>query len=284
MDRLIGLSGDDRFHVDSASDVVVEGLGGGNDRVYSSVTYVLATGQHVEMLSTSDSSGTVAISLTGNSYSQTLIGNAGNNRLTGGGGADKLIGHGGNDHYHVDSASDTVVEADNGGTDRVFSSVSYTLGAGQRVETLSADDAHGTRGIALTGNSYAQTIIGNSGSNMLDGKGGSDTLVGGAGSDTFAFTSSLGATNRDRILDFDASADRIALDSNTFGGLTRGRLDTEVFAIGSAARETDDRIIYNPENGALLFDADGAGGAAAIRFATLTTDLTNLGANDFLVI
>ena len=44
-----------------------------------------------------------------------------------------------------------------------------------------------------------------------------------------------------------------------------------------------DRIVYDNTTGALLFDSDGVGGAAAVQFAELSTGLalTNL---DFLVV
>ncbi|MBE9139178.1 hypothetical protein IQ254_18585 [Nodosilinea sp. LEGE 07088] len=38
--------------------------------------------------------------------------------------------------------------------------------------------------------------------------------------------------------------------------------------MGAAAADASDRFIYN-NNGALLFDVDGAGGAAQVQIATL---------------
>lgn len=51
----------------------------------------------------------------------------------------------------------------------------------------------------------------------------------------------------------------------------------------SQAQDTDDRMIYNPQTGALMFDPDGAGAQAAIQFATLQPSL-ELNAGDFVVI
>ena len=55
------------------------------------------------------------------------------------------------------------------------------------------------------------------------------------------------------------------------------------FVIGAAAQDADDRIVYDDTTGALLFDSDGVGGAAAVQFAVVNTGLalTNL---DFLVV
>ena len=62
-----------------------------------------------------------------------------------------------------------------------------------------------------------------------------------------------------------------------------GNISAGEFVIGAAAQDADDRIIYNSGTGALLYDSDGAGGAAAIQFAQVNTGLglTHL---DFLVV
>ena len=45
--------------------------------------------------------------------------------------------------------------------------------------------------------------------------------------------------------------------------------------------DADDRILYDPATKALLFDADGVGGAAAIQFAVSQAPVA---ASDFIVI
>ena len=62
-----------------------------------------------------------------------------------------------------------------------------------------------------------------------------------------------------------------------------GALTSDAFFIGSAAHDADDRIIYNSSNGALNYDPDGTGGAAATRFATLSTGLALTNA-DFKIV
>ena len=190
---LAGGAGDDQYVVDSATDIVVELAGQGNDRIYASISYRLAAGVSVEILSTDFNAGTAAIDLTGNALANTLYGNDGANVLNGGGGADFMDGKGGDDLYVVDHAGDAVAEAAGGGTDRLFASVSYALTAGAWVETLSTMDHAGTAAINLTGNELANTIFGNAGANLLtggagndllDGKAGNDILSGGANDDT----------------------------------------------------------------------------------------------------
>lgn len=50
-------------------------------------------------------------------------------------------------------------------------------------------------------------------------------LYGGIGHDVFIFSTSLSIFNVDRIMDFDASQDRIALGRAVFSNLTPGALD-----------------------------------------------------------
>jgi VCBS repeat-containing protein len=282
VDVLIGYGGNDTYFIDVAATQPVEALGGGFDQLYTSVSYVLGFSE-VELLSTNNTAGTGAMNLTGNDLNQTIVGNDGVNLLHGGGGVDVLIGYGGNDIYYTDVAATQVVEGVGGGNDQLYTSVSYVLGAGAEVELLSANDSAATAAINLTGSSSGQLVLGNAGANVLDGKGGADTLVGYGGADTFAFTSALGAGNVDVIADFVSGTDKIALDDAVFTALGLGALSANAFVIGSAALDADDRIIYNSSNGALYYDADGAGGQAAVQFATLS-GAPALTASDFTVI
>jgi Ca2+-binding RTX toxin-like protein len=276
-DVMFGRTGDDIYIVDNVLDGVFENGGEGNDTVRTSVSYTLAA--NVETLEAA--AGSAAINLTGNDAANTLRGNDGANILDGGLGADAMFGGLGDDIYVVDNAGDGVTENAGEGTDTVRTSINYTLGA--NVETLEA--AAGSAALTLTGNSGVNTIRGNDGANIIDGGLGNDTLTGGLGVDTFAFTTALGATNIDAITDFLTGTDKILLGGavgQPFAALATGSLRAGTLVIGTAALDADDYLIYNSATGALLYDADGVGGNAAVQFATLATGL-NLTVVDFTV-
>ena len=122
--------------------------------------------------------------LLGTGANDWLNGLGGNDTLDGAAGADTMVGGPGDDLYIVDDAGDVTTEQPNEGTDRVNSSISWTLGA--NIENLTL-----TGGAAIdgSGNSLANSITGNAAANVLDGGTGNDTLVGGAGDDTYVVDS-----------------------------------------------------------------------------------------------
>lgn len=127
-------------------------------------------------------------------------------------------------------------------------------------------------------------IEGGGGNDTLRGYDGNDTLTGGGGADGFVFSSSLHATkNVDKITDFSVADDTVRLEARIFTEAgAPGMLAANAFHVGAAATTMDHRIIYNDATGALSYDADGVGGDAAVRFATLTTGLALTNA-DFVV-
>ncbi|MFN8952330.1 MAG: bluetail domain-containing putative surface protein [Aphanizomenon sp.] len=179
------------------------------DTLTASVTTTLPA--NVENLTLT---GAAAINGTGNAGNNVITGNTGNNILNGGAGIDTLIGGLGNDTYVVDSATDTITELANGGTDTIQSSVTYTIAALVNVENLTLTGAAAING---TGNSGNNVIIGNTGNNILNGGLGTDTLIGGLGKDTLTgwlgvdrfdyltLTDSL-LSNFDVVTDFNALA------------------------------------------------------------------------------
>ena len=207
-DTMYGGGGDDTYFVDNFNDIVNEALGqGANDWVKTSVTYSLRLGSEVEVLATSDLSGTAQINLTGNEFKNWIIGNSGSNVLDGGAGGDNMLGWIGNDFYIVDNFNDVVTEyAGQGTLDRVQTSVTYSLTAGSEIEVLETTNPSGTALIDLTGNEFNNKIIGNNGNNVLNGGGGLDTLIGSIGADTFVWSAvkdtALAGDEADVVTDF----------------------------------------------------------------------------------
>lgn len=282
-DAMTGGDGSDTYYVDNVGDIVTETNTSTalseSDTVISSITYTL--GANVERLTLS---GTAAIDGTGNSLNNALTGNFGVNVLNGLGGADTMTGGDGHDFYYVDNAGDVVIETNAdvlGGTDRVHSSINYTLGT--NVENLFLTGTAPVNGTGNTlsnnirGNNRVNTLSGDAGNDFLEGLGGNDVLIGGTGNDYFKFATAL-ASNVDTITDFTNAAgnnDIIGLDDAIFTALSVGALTSAQFlsqAGATAATNINQRIVYNSTTGDLYYDADGSllGGVAAVKFATLS--------------
>lgn len=295
-DKMAGGAGDDTYIVDTTGDTVTEASNAGYDTVRaSSSSYTLTA--NVEALIYTGSSGFSGTGnaldnvITGGNGADKLDGGAGNDTLDGGAGDDTLIGGAGNDTYYGGLGSDTISFA--GITGSVTFSLAVSgpqatggagtdqLGVGHSVENLIGGSGADT----LTGDAGANRIDGASGNDTLNGGLGNDILVGGSGKDTFVFNTALGPSNIDRIESFNVADDTIALENNgIFNGLATGKLAAGAFNTGKAATQSDDRILYDKATGALYFDPDGVGGAAAVQFATLTNVSGTVSAADFLII
>jgi subtilisin family serine protease len=288
-DQMSGGTGNDTYIVDRQTDVIIESAGHGTaDRVLASASFVLAANDNIETLATTNSLGLGIINLKGNALTQAITGNAGVNRLSdgGGAGADVLTGLRGNDTYIIGNAHTTIGEVANGGTaDRVNAAVSFTLAANDNIETLATTDVAGLGTINLKGNALAQTILGNAGANSINGAAGSDILTGFGGADRFVFNTAFSAQNIDHITDFDVPRDTIVIAAAMFGGLSLHGLSAAAFYKSAAglAHDASDRIIYDTDSGALIFDSNGNAAGGRHQFATLAAHLaiTHL---DFFVI
>lgn len=145
--------------------------------------------------------------------------------------------------------------------------------------TAGADSLTGSAGIdsilglggndVLVGLGGNDTLNGGSGNDKLYGKDGADILTGGTGRDIFVFDTAI-SSGVDKITDFLAVDDSIQLENAFFTGLSAGSLTSSAFYIGAAAHDSSDRVVYDKASGALYFDADGTGSAAALQFAQLT--------------
>lgn len=85
-DNMVGGAGNDTYMVGSTSDIVVEAIGGGFDRVVSAVSRTLGENQEVLTLTGG------ALNGYGNALANLIQGNGANNTLTGGDGGDILQG------------------------------------------------------------------------------------------------------------------------------------------------------------------------------------------------
>lgn len=147
------------------------------------------------------------------------------------------------------------------------------------------DDLYGSLGDDdLYGGVGRDFLSGDYGSDYLSGGADSDTLTGGAGKDYFVFDTRSKANNVDKITDFKPSDDTIMLDNYIFAKIGRdGWLSGSAFVVGSKARDSSDRIIYQKNTGALYYDPDGTGAAAVVKLAQLKAGLA-LTKSDFYVL
>ena len=136
----------------------------------------------------------------------------------------------------------------------------------------------------VSGGSGNDLITGGAGTDHLNGDRGNDTLTGNAGDDDFNFQEALADGGVDLITDMTVGSDEIWLAS-WWGGLAAEFLVANQFRSGAGATTAttaNHRVIYNSTTGDLYFDADGAGGAAAVRFAVLGNTAA-IGFDDFHV-
>jgi Ca2+-binding RTX toxin-like protein len=180
------------------------------------------------------------------------------------------------------SLATTAQQNTGGGGRDTLSTIENVIG-GSAADNLTGD-ANANR---LDGGAGADILVGGAGNDVLIGGLGLDTLTGGVGLDTFLFNVDPTAANRDTIQAFSVADDTIQLDHVVFAALGVGALDVTAFnsaSTGAAALDVTDRIFYNTANGALYYDADGLGGAAAIQFATFTGLVGTLTSSDFVIV
>lgn len=201
--------------------------------------------------------------LDGSAYDDVLSGFAGNDSVYGNSGNDQLYGWQGNDYLDGGAGFDTLV----GG-----------LGDDELSGALKGDVIYGMEGNdLLRGGNGLDSLDGGVGNDILFGALGTDTLTGGQGNDVFKFTSALdGQINIDTLTDYTVGTDQIQLSASIFS----------VFAnqVGQSVG-LNEYLTYNQGTGALMYDADGSGGAPALQFATIgTASHPSLASDHFLII
>jgi len=245
--------------------------------------------------------------LTGNDGANLLSGLDGNDVLVGGRGVDTLLGGAGNDTLLASDAGELLDGGDgvdtldfsgigsrgwlylDGTDERGIARANAYAAAGSTVlgvenvtgsntgndATWGTDGANRLSGLGgsdrLYGKGGADTLLGGEGNDTLSGGAGADDLTGGAGADVFLFDTAPVAGTIDRVLDFEAGADRLAFSRAAFG-IAAGVTPVFVTNASPAATGSGPAILYDNAGGglgALLYDADGAGGAAAIQVTRL---------------
>ena len=226
------------------------------------------------------------LKMIGTGQNDVLTGTFENDRIDGRGGDDTMRGGKGADTYIVNSVRDIVDERHGNGVDLVESAVNFSLAGSRtfgRVENLKLT-GHDT--LSAEGNDYNNIITGNDADNLLTGAGGKGRFV---------FDTKPGASNLDEITDFTAGSDKIGISKAIFqvkevqGGtlvsvpLAINRNTFYVAAGATSAHDANDRFIYDTTSGALYFDKDGKGHAAAVEIALLD-GAPGLASGDFVLV
>ncbi|WP_342149904.1 calcium-binding protein [Methylorubrum sp. SB2] len=238
--------------------------------------------------------------LDGGTGDDSLDGGLGDDDLAGGAGNDSLDGGAGIDTAGFDDSAKAVTvdlgkgRATGNGTDTLknIENVSGSHHGDRLTGNAGRNELHGGDGNdsasggkgddSLHGDAGNDVLSGGDGRDRLEGGTGKDMLTGGSGDDTFVFTHATG-DGIDRITDFRHGQDTFELDHAGFAGLAAGALDADAFFLGSVAHDANDRILYDAKTGALSYDADGSGDAAAVQFAILKPHL-KLTVDDFHIV
>lgn len=213
-DHLSGDAGNDRLFGNRGNDTLLGGLGNdrlnggyGSDRLYGGVGADVLIGH--------DGNDTLygqagRDTLDGGAGADTIYGNVGDDRLLGGIGRDTLDGGRGNDRLYGGGDEDLLngnIGADllsgGGGADRLLGS-----DGNDRLLGNTGNDR-------LFGGDGNDRLNGGLGDDTLEGGAGNDVLFGGAGADRFIFYADFGT---DRVVDFTAGEDVLALDDAIWGG------------------------------------------------------------------
>lgn len=277
--------GDDLIDAGNDIDLLVGGYGsdiikgfGGNDTIYGDETADPFQAGMADNILGGTGRDTVFAGggddfVNGEDDNDFIDGGAGNDVIWGGGGRDTLRGGDGDDDiYATDHAGDPA------------NLIAIHIDYNGLTDAAADGNSAGTAGAHVPGGSFSGDILeGGDGNDRLHDSLGLDRMTGGAGKDHFIFETAIG-NHSDIVHDFKPKDDTIELDNAYFGGIGgAGDLAGKRFYAGTSAHDANDRIIYNPKTGYLIYDQDGEGGDPGIKFARLDAGL-KLTADDFLVI
>ena len=225
-DTMDGSTGNDKFFVQAAGDVVIERSGGGNDTILSSITFALpANVENLVLIGTGSIDGTGnngANDITGNAADNVISGGAGNDSLAGGDGIDTLNGGDGND----------LLEGNGGGDE-------------------------------LNGDAGKDTLDGGAGPDTLVGGAGNDLYLcdddqvmledPGEGIDTMRMTEAISAPDNIENMTYIGTADNVGFGANELDNLVTGNALSQSMS-GNAGIDT---ISYAYETNAVTVDLGG---------------------------
>lgn len=290
-DKLYGFAGNDTLLGGNGNDL----LSGGddNDQLYGDDgNDVLRGGWGNDLLqgSTGDDNlggGYGDDTLYGDLGSDVLKGDDGNDLLSGGAGVDSLDGGDEHDTLHGDGENDVLSGGDGNDILQGGEGNDYLDGglAHDHLQGDASDDvlSGGDGRDILQGGDGSDNLDGGSDNDDLRGGAGGDTLKGGAGHDRFFFDTSFnGIDDVDQIVDFENWKDEIVLSSIIFHTIEKGDLSPRAFVTGTAAIDSDTRIVFNLESHFLSYDPDGSGPLAAVRFANVKA--TTPTSSDFVIV
>ncbi|WP_210168668.1 calcium-binding protein, partial [Methylobacterium sp. Leaf108] len=182
-DTLEGGAGNDTYVVDNLADRVVEGPGGGQDVVRSSLAaYALgAQVENLELLTGAlvGAGNELDNRVTGNTLDNLLSGGQGVDTLQGGEGNDVLLGGSGPDRLEGGAGLDTASYA---GAAAVEPATGLGLVISLADQSVNTGEATGDTYVEvenLIGSGFADQITGDASDNRLEGGAGADTLSGG---------------------------------------------------------------------------------------------------------
>jgi Ca2+-binding RTX toxin-like protein len=279
---LSGFGGSDILYGDAGSDTVSFAFNEG-------AVYVDFFGRYA--LETSTITGTVLASdvivstdyffefenITGSRFGDRIYGNDADNILSGLGGSDILYAGGGNDTIsfadNIGAVSASIADSTAFETNESFFAAGFTVSTDYffEFENLIGSEFNDV----LTGSSGVNRINGGAGNDVINGGLGNDILTGGAGSDRFYIDNN----SVDNITDFVSLTDDIYILRSVFG-FSAGTNGVTIVNNGPAI--SPNSFIFDTATQTLSFDADGAGGNAAVQVATFG-GVATLTSSDFVL-
>ncbi|MDY6936542.1 MAG: calcium-binding protein [Cyanobacteriota bacterium] len=228
--------------------------------------------------------------LFGNNGDDSISGDDGNDLIFGNQGKDSIRGGQGHDLIHG-GQDDDLLSGENG-DDILYGEASNDFAfGGQGNDSISGGNGND----ALYGGRGEDVLDGGQGNDLIVGGQGNDYLTGGFGEDTFRFeffatsegdtlaslSNENGLLGTDTITDFNASEDRIELDSRLFPAL-----DDTLKAAFSTVDQIDNlgagnaAIVYESNTGSVYYNPSSNAGDE-VEFLKLDPNLNNLDAEDF---